>query len=316
MKNIKPRIVISKCVNFEACRYNGLMVNSPLVEKLKDYVEFITTCPEVEIGLPTPRESIRLVKQGDEIRLVKSMSGEDFTDKMNSFSHKFVNSLENIDGFILKSRSPSCGFKDVKLYSGIGKIPAISTKSVGFFAQVVLDVVNPQAIEDEGRLTNLILREQFLTKVYTFAKFRNLPHTMKNLVEFHASNKYLFMAYNQAKLKDAGKIVANHEKLPIEEVFANYQEKLHQIFQKGANISTNINVLMHIFGYFSQDLNSDEKAHFLDQLDLYRQRQIPLIVVTTILNSWIKRFDQPYLKTQNYFEPFPKELMSINDSGK
>lgn len=316
MKKIKPRIVISKCINFEACSYNELMYNSPIVEKLKDYVEFIPVCPEVEIGLPVPRKTIRIVKQTDEIRLVESLSGEDFTAKMRIFSTQFVDSLENIDGFILKSRFPSCGVKDVKLYPDVGKVPPINTKSSGIFAQIVLDKLNPQAVENEGRLTNLILREQFLTKVYTFAKFRNTPHTMRDLISFHASNKYLFMAYNQAKLKEAGKIVANHEKFPIEEVFTNYHEKLQQIFHKGANVATNINVLLHIFGYFSQDLNSDEKVHFLEQLELYRKRQIPLIVVTTVLDSWVKRFNQPYLKTQNYFEPFPKELMSISDSGK
>jgi len=316
MQNIKPRIVLSKCVNYEACRYNGLMVNSPIVEKLKEYVEFITVCPEVEIGLPIPRESIRLMKQGDEIRLVKSMSGEDFTEKMLSFSKDFVGKLEDIDGFILKSRSPSCGMKDVKLYSGIGKIPAISTKSVGLFAQEVINSYGHLGIEDEGRLTNLQLREHFLTKIYTLAEFRHLSRTMKDLVDFHASNKYLFMAYNQAKLKEAGKIVANHEKLSVSQVFAQYQAKLYQIFQKGANITTNINVLMHIFGYFSKELNSDEKAHFLEQLDLFRQKKIPLIVVVTILNSWLMRFKQPYLAKQRYFNPFPKELMSISDSGK
>lgn len=316
MKNIKPRLVLSKCVNFAACRYNGLMINSAVVEKLKDYVEFITVCPEVEIGLPIPRESIRLMRQDDEVRLVKSMSGEDFTDKMISFSQDFVGKLEDIDGFILKSRSPSCGMKDVKLYSGIGKIPAISTKSVGLFAQEVFKTYGHLAIEDEGRLTNLQIREHFLTRIYTLAEFRHLPRTMKDLVDFHASNKYLFMAYNQTKLKEAGKIVANHEKLPVSDVFARYQDKLYQIFQKAANISTNINVLMHIFGYFSKDLNSDEKAHFLEQLDLYRQKKIPLIVVVTILNSWLMRFKQAYLAKQRYFNPFPKELMSISDSGK
>lgn len=316
MKNVKPRIVLSRCINFEACRYNGLMIKSAIVKKLEDYVEFITVCPEVEIGLPIPRESIRLMRKGDETRLVKSMSGEDFTEKMVSFSSEFVGSLEDIDGFILKSRSPSCGMKDVKLYSGIGKIPAISTKSVGLFAQEVIDKYGHLAIEDEGRLTNLQLREHFLTKIYTLAEFRHLPHTMKDLVEFHSSNKYLFMAYNQSKLREAGKIVANHEKLPVNEVFAKYLDTLYQIFQKGANISKNINVLMHIFGYFSKELNSDEKAHFLDQLDLYRQKKIPLIVVVTILNSWLMRFKQPYLSQQRYFNPFPQELMSISDSGK
>lgn len=316
MTNIKPRIVLSKCINYAACRYNALMINSAFIEKLKDYVDFIPVCPEVEIGLPIPRESIRLVKANDSLKLVESMSGKDYTDKMQFFSQNFVDKLEGVDGFILKSRSPSCGMKDVKLYSGVGKIPAISTKSVGFFAQEVQNRFSYLPIEDEGRLTNLQLREHFLTRIYTFAEFRHLPRNMKALIEFHSANKYLFMAYNQAKLKEAGKIVANHEKLALEIVFQKYQEKLYQIFQKSAKISTNINVLMHIFGYFSKDLNNDEKAYFLEELDLYRQKKIALIVVITILNSWLMRFKHSYLSQQRYFNPFPKELMSLDDSGK
>jgi uncharacterized protein YbgA (DUF1722 family)/uncharacterized protein YbbK (DUF523 family) len=312
---VKPIVVVSKCIEFEACRYNGLGISSPIVRNLQKFLKFIPVCPEVEIGLGIPREAVRLVDD-DGIKLVNSMTGEDHTAEMTGFADEFLNSLEEIDGFILKSRSPSCGIKDVKLYKGTGKLPAMSSKSVGLFGNAVLEKFNSLAIEEEGRLTNLHIREHFLSKLYTFAKFRQLPVIMRELIKFHSNNKYLFMSYNQSQLKIAGKIVANHEKLPVEEVFGKYKEVLYKIFQKNARISTNINVLMHLLGYFSDSLTSQEKIHFLDQLSLYRSKQIPLIAITTILRSWVLRFGQEYLFDQTYFAPFPPELMHITDSGK
>ena len=317
MKNeIRPRIVVSKCIEFEACRYNGLKIGSPIVRKLQDYVDFIPVCPEVEIGLGIPREAIRLIDAEGEVKLVNSMTGEDHTGKMQQFSEDFLDDLDAVDGFILKSRSPSCGIKDVKLYKGIGKMPAMSSKSVGLFGAAVLDRFGELAVEEEGRLTNLNIREHFLGKIYTLARFRLLPVKMGELVKFHAAHKYLFMAYNQAQLKLAGKVVANHEKLPVEEVFSSYRRLLHLILWRTPKISTNINVLMHLLGYFSDFLTAQEKAHFLDQMTLYRQKQLPLIALTTILRSWSLRYQQDYLLDQIYFEPFPQELMYITDSGK
>ncbi|MCF7793912.1 MAG: DUF523 and DUF1722 domain-containing protein [Candidatus Cloacimonetes bacterium] len=315
-KTIRPKIVVSKCIEYAACRYNGLKISSPIVRKLQEFVDIIPVCPEVEIGLGIPREAVRLVKQGNEIKMLKSMSGDDHTKDMQDFSERFLSGLNVIDGFILKSRSPSCGIKDVKLYRQIGKVPAINTKAIGLFGKAVSGKFGFLAIEDEGRLTNLFIREHFLTKLYTLARFRELPRTMKNLVEFHTKNKYLFMAYNQTQLKLAGKIVANHEKLSISDVFEKYEEALHRIFRNSPRTSTNINVLMHILGYFSKQLITEEKSYFLEQLELYRAKQIPLIAITSILQSWIIRFDQKYLKDQTYFEPFPPELMHITDSGK
>ncbi|MFC1898259.1 YbgA family protein [Candidatus Cloacimonadota bacterium] len=312
----RPRIVVSKCIEFDSCRYNGLMIASPVVRKLEDFVDFIPVCPEVEIGLGTPREAVRLVKDGTQIKMVKSLSGDDHTKAMQDFSNKFLEGMKDLDGFILKSRSPSCGIKDVKLYTDIGKIPAINTKNMGMFGQAVLDRYGFLAIEDEGRLTNLQIREHFLTKLFTLTSFRKLEKIMKTLVEFHSNNKYLFMAYNQTQLKIAGKIVANHHKLPVDQVFEQYQKVLYSIFKNGAGLKSNINVLMHILGYFSKDLKAAEKAHFLDQLELFRARQIPLIGVTSVLQSWVIRFEQKYLADQTYFEPFPKELMHVADTGK
>jgi len=312
----KPKVVVSKCIEFEACRYNGMLIASPIVNTLKDYVEFITVCPEVEIGLGIPREAVRLVQEDDKIKLKRSMSGDDHTEAMHEFSKNFLDSLTDVNGFILKSRSPSCGLKQVKLYNKIGKVQAISSKSTGLFGQAVLDMFEGLAIEDEGRLTNLHIREHFLTKLFTLTKFQLLEMNMKELVKFHTDNKYLFMAYDQTKMRSAGRIVANHDKLPIEKVFEKYKEILYKMFSKNSRITSNINVLMHIFGYFSKQLTSPEKAHFLDQLEIYRNKQIPLVVLTAILQSWVQRFEQEYLQGQTYFQPFPRELMHITDSGK
>lgn len=312
----RPKIVVSKCIEFAACRYNGLQIGSPLVRKLQDFVDFMPVCPEAEIGLGIPREAVRLVLVDDQIRMRKSMSGDDHTREMLEFSEKFLSDLPAVDGFILKSRSPSCGIKDVKLYKEIGKVPAFSSKEVGLFGKAAQNKFGYLAIEEEGRLTNLHIREHFLSKLYTYAEFRELGRTMKDLVKFHTDNKYLFMAYNQRQLKEAGKIVANHQKLPVSQVFESYEEVLHQIFNKAAGISANINVLMHLLGYFSKQLKAAEKAYFLEQMQLFRSRRIPLIGLTAILQSWVIRFEQDYLADQTYFEPFPVELMHITDSGK
>ena len=315
-KFVRPKVVVSKCIEFDSCRYNGAMISSIFVRKMKEHVDFIPTCPEVEIGLGIPREAVRLVKQDNQIRLLNSMTGEDHTEKMINFSETFLSRLSDVNGFILKSRSPSCGIKQVKLYKQIGKVQAINTKSVGLFSEKVFDKFSDLAIEDEGRLMNLKIREHFLTKLFVLTAFEHLPKKMNKLVTFHAQNKYLFMAYNQAKLKKAGKIVANHEKKPVIEVFHLYRELLHQIFQTKSRITSNINVLLHIFGYFSKHITQKEKGYFLEQLEIYREKRIPLIVLTSILKSWSLRFDSDYLLNQTFFQPFPSILMDISDSGK
>ena len=312
----RPRVVVSKCIEFEYCRYNGSIISSPFVQKLKDYVEFVKVCPEVDIGLGIPREAVRLVKRDDQILLLNSMTGEDHTSEMTGFCNDFLGGLKDINGFILKSRSPSCGIKEVKLYNKIGKVPANSTKSSGLFGNAVLEKFSFLPIEDEGRLTNLQIRQHFLTKLYTFTNFEMLEHKSGDLVKFHSQNKYLFMSYNQSKLKLAGRIVANHEHKAIKEVFQEYRHALYQIFQTRSRIGSNINVLMHILGYFSKHLSVNEKAHFLEHLEFYRSKRIPLVVLTSILKSWSLRFDLAYLLQQTYFDPFPAELMDVTNSGK
>jgi uncharacterized protein YbgA (DUF1722 family)/uncharacterized protein YbbK (DUF523 family) len=313
----KPRVVVSKCIEFDRCRYNGLMISSELVAKLKDFVEFVPVCPEVEIGLGVPRDPIRIIRTGGKLRLVQPATGRDLTDDMERFAARFLDTLAAVDGFILKGRSPSCGLKEAKIFPGPDN-PSAVAKGMGFFGNAVMEAFPLVPVEDEGRLTNFRIREHFLTRVFTLWRFRKLKSSprMKDIIAFQAENKLLLMAYNQKELRVLGRIVANFEKHPIDVVLSAYEGHLLRALSKRARYASDINVLMHALGYFSEELKSEEKAYFLDSLEQYRSGKIPLSACLSVIRSWIVRFDEPYLEAQTYFEPYPAGLVEITDSGK
>ena len=312
---VKPNIVISKCLGFEACRYNGQIINDEYVSKLAKYVNYIPVCPECEIGLGIPRFPIRIVKEKDKLKLVQPKTGKDCTDDMVRFSETFLKGLKNIDGFILKFRSPSCGINDVSIYPPSEKASPVG-KGPGFFGNKVMEMFPGLSIEHEGRLKNFKLREHTLTKLFALASFRGHKKKMSDLVKFHSNNKYLFMAYNQNNMRMMGKIVANHEKLKLEEVMEKYESVMKETLSNPPKRTSNINSIMHIFGYFKNDLSKEEKAFFLETLDLYREGRIPFTSAMRLLRSWTLRFKSEYLEYQTYFEPYPEELMELSDSGK
>lgn len=318
MENIdKPKIVVSRCLGFSACRYNGQNVPDKFVNKLKDYVEYITVCPELDIGLGVPRDPVRLVYEKDEIQLYQPASGKVYTEEMESYSLNFLNSLKEVDGFILKGRSPSCGIKDVKMYLGKEKAVA-STKTRGIFASKVIEKYPYVAIEEEGRLTNFRIREHFLTKLYIMFKFRKVKDSksMAELVKFQSENKYLLMAYNQKEQKLLGRIVANHDNKNFNELIEEYRNHLGNAFARLPRYSNYINALMHIFGYFSENLSSKEKEFVLDTFNKYRNGNIPLSVPINLLRSYTIKYEQAYLLEQSIWAPYPEELMDISDTGK
>ncbi|KAJ50949.1 uncharacterized protein YbbK (DUF523 family)/uncharacterized protein YbgA (DUF1722 family) [Clostridium tetanomorphum] len=313
----KPRICVSRCLGFEACRYNGQMSPQDFIEKLKDKVEIITVCPEVQIGLPIPRESLRIVKEKEELYLIQPKTEKDFTREMVEFSKEFIENLENIDGFILKSRSPSCGIKDVKVYIGRGKSSA-SEKGRGFFAEKVINKFPNYPIEDEGRLTNYKIRERFLTRIYINAAFREIKYgnSMGELVEFHSKNKMLLMAYNQKIQKELGKIVANHEKHKIEQVLNDYERYLKIAFIKNARYTSNINVLNKAVSLFSKYITLEEKEFIRDTIEKYREDKVPFSTCLYIIKSYAIRFGITEMLQQSFFQPYPEELVELKDSGK
>ena len=307
----KPRVVISKCIEFESVRWNAQIITNELVKSLIPHVEAIPVCPEVEIGLPIPRDTLRIVRIEGEDRLMQPKTGKDLTKEMNEFTDRFLNSLPPVDGFIMMSQSPSSGLSHVKIYAGIEKAPIIE-RGAGIFGRVIKEKFGNLAVEDEGRLRNPIIREHFLRKLFLLADFReNTGARINDLVDFHSRHKLMLKAYNQNEMRILGRIVANHEKKPYDEVHSDYREHLLRVMLRAPDHGNNINVLQNAMGYFSSDLKKEERAYFIEKLDLYRDGKIPLIVPVDIIRSWIIRFDEDYLENQSYFNPYPDDLLDV-----
>lgn len=309
----RPKVVVSRCLEFDHCRYNGGIISSPVVAKLKKHVDFLPVCPEVEIGLGIPRNPVRVILEKGDHRLVQPSSGKDVTENMKAFCTCFLDSLENVDGFILKYRSPSCGLKDVKIYpSAEGQ--GVVEKSSGYFGGAVLDKYPFYPVEDEGRLRNSRIKENFLTKLFTFAAFRRVKSegSMKDLLSFHTQNKFLLMAYNQAELRKLGEIAANREGKLFKELIFDYEIHLYSALSRAPRYTSTINVLMHALGYFSDQLSSREKALFFDWVEKYREGKTSSCPAINLIRSWIVRFENDYLMNQTFFEPYPEDLMEID----
>jgi uncharacterized protein YbgA (DUF1722 family)/uncharacterized protein YbbK (DUF523 family) len=313
----RPNVVVSNCLELSACRYNGQLVHDDFVKKLGKHVNYIPVCPEVSIGLGVPRFPIRLIARGKDTRLVQPATNSDLTEKMLQFSNDFLTRQKDVDGFILKFRSPSCGLKDVRIYPRAEKSAAVG-KTSGFFGGKVLQVFPGLAVEDEGRLRSLKIREHFLTKLFTLASFRDVreTHEISELTGFHADNKFLLMAYNQKELRVLGNIAANRDKKDLTQTLTDYERHLQESMAAPSKRTSNINVFMHIFGYFSKQLSANEKQFFFETLKLYREGRVPFTSALGLLRGWTIRFHDEYLMRQTFFNPFPTDLIEWSDAGR
>ncbi|GAK56756.1 hypothetical cytosolic protein [Candidatus Vecturithrix granuli] len=313
----KPIVVVSKCLGFAHCRYDGQTIENPFVPRFQEFVEFRPVCPEVEIGLGIPRKPIRIVTVEGKNRLYQPATGRDVTQEMETFVESFLNSLTEVDGFFLKSRSPSCGTQDVKIYPGFDNVSR-TFKGSGFFGGEVLKRFNGLPVEDEGRLRNFTIRENFLTRLFTFARLREVKKSgsMKALIDFHTTHKLMLMGYNQTQMRALGKIVANQEQSGFDAVVSAYEHHLKLALASIPKFTAMINVLMHAFGGFKEVLSKEEKQFFLESLEEYRDERIPLSAVLHVLRAWAIKYDNTYLLTQTFMEPYPHELVEITDSGK
>ena len=309
-----PRVVVSACIDFEACRYNGQKIPYDLIRELGPFVEWVQVCPEEEIGLGTPREPIRLIARGSAERLVQPVTGADVTEDMDRFATGFLDRLGDVDGFLLKSRSPSCGIHGVKVYHG-PEASSTARRAPGRFAAAVLDRHPSVALEDEGRLRNYRIREHFLTKLFALARLREVRR-MRDLVEFQAVYKLVLMAYNQTRMRELGRLVANPDRRPLGELLAEYRVGFGLALGTAPRYTSVINVVEHAYGYVSNDLSADEKGFYRAQLQRYRDGRIPVSALTSVVVAWATRFGVDYLLRQALFRPFPEELMNLSDSGK
>ena len=310
------KIGISSCLLGYKVRYDGQhKLDRFLRDELGNFVDWVPVCPEVECGLPIPREAMRLVGDDPESpRLMTNKTFVDMTKKMEAFTVPKLNELdkENLRGFIFKSKSPTSGMHGVKIYTEAG-MP--SRRGSGIFAREFMKRFPNIPVEDEGRLHDAGIRENFIEKIYVYDRWRNYleaDRSVAGLMSFHAKHKYLMMAHSPALLKEAGKLVAATTKNNIDAGQKAYENILMRILGLNATVKKHVNVLQHIMGYFKNQLSPDEKKELMEVIDRYYRELVPLVVPLVLLQHYVRKHQEPYLSEQWYLHPHPDELKLRN----
>lgn len=309
------RLGVSACLLGQKVRYDGgHKLDRYLTETLGPFVDWVPVCPEAEIGLGIPREPMRLVGPADNPRLITHRTHIDHTAEMLNWAAGHIRELAAADlcGFIFKSRSPSSGMRRVKIYSEDGMPGPVGS---GIWARAYMNANPHLPVEDEGRLRDASIRENFIERVFVYQRWRYLlSHrpSMGNLVDFHADHKYLIMAHSPALLRQLGRMVSGAGGGAGGGVWAGYFPVLMQALKLKATIKKNFNVLTHMMGYFKRDLEPDEKQELLDVFEAYHRGLTPLIVPVTLIRHYVRKFDEPYLDRQFYLNPHRAELMLRN----
>ncbi len=308
----RPRVVVSACLGFAAVRYSGELIPDRVVGVLREFVDFLPVCPEVEMGLGVPRPTVRLVRGEGGVRMVQPQTGEDLTQAMEAFSRGFLAGLPPVEGFILKNRSPSCALKDARVYAhaqGGGTVG----RGPGLFAQAVERAFPLLPKEDEGRLTSARVRAHFFTRIFGLARLRQVED-LPGLQAFHARYKLLLMAYHQSEARALGRLLAEAKGRPLEEVRRAYEEGFLRATRLPFRLGAMADAFLHAFGYFKKGLSPREKAHFLELLSAFREERLPLEAPLALLQSWALRFGEGYLEAQALFAPYPRALMDLKTS--
>jgi len=309
------RLGVSTCLLGENGRFDGGHKHDRfLTDTLGQYVEFVPVCPEVECGLGVPRESMRLVGDVDSPHLVTVRTRVDHTDRMLTWANKRVKELEKEDlcGFIFKSDSPSSGMERVKVYNETG-MP--EKKGVGMFARVFMNHFSLIPVEEEGRLHDPKLRENFIERIFTLKRwreFRSGKAGLGGLVDFHTRNKLLVLAHSEKHNRAMGKLVAAGKTVPVQSLYSQYEASLMEALSLKTTAKKNSNVLYHLMGYFKNELSADEKQELMEIFDQYRAGYIPLIVPVTLINHYVRKYQEPYLAKQTYLNPHPVDLQLRN----
>ena len=311
----KIKLGISSCLLGNTVRYDGGHRLDPfLSETLGRFVDFIPVCPEVECGLGVPREAMHLEGDPSHPRLVTIHTKIDHTDRMTAWARRRTAELEKeeLSGFIFKSNSPSSGMERVKVYGDKGS-PA--RKGVGLFAREFMDHFLLLPVEDEGRLHDPVLRENFIERIFALKRFREAlapPFSFKNLVEFHTRHKLLLLSHSPVHYRRLGPLVAQKDAMPLKKRIQDYQEIYLEALRIKTTPKKHTDVLMHMLGYFKKVLSAKEKKELLEIIEQFKQELIPLIVPITLLLHYVRKYDQPYLKNQIYLQPHPLELKLRN----
>jgi uncharacterized protein YbgA (DUF1722 family)/uncharacterized protein YbbK (DUF523 family) len=309
------RVGISACLLGTQVRFDGGHKRDVfLTDTFGRFVDWVPVCPEVECGLGTPRESMRLVRVGKNVRLITVKTGIDLTDRMERFSRPRVSALadENLSGYVLKKDSPSCGLERVKVYGRHGS-PVRGGR--GLFAAALVEMYPHLPVEEEGRLSDPRLRDNFIERVFAYSRLRGLfdaRWTVGDLVRFHTAHKLLLLAHAPAAYRRLGRLVAGAHGLSRRDLERRYVDGFMQALARLATARQHTNVLQHMAGYFKDRLDAASKRELVDAIADYRRSLIPLVVPLTLVRHHVRVLDVSYLAGQLYLDPHPKELMLRN----
>lgn len=307
----KVKLGISTCLLGRKVRYDGNHSHDRyLTQTLSLFVDYVPVCPEVECGMPTPREAVRLTGDPDRPRLLTQKTGKDMTKMMADWIPGKLAQLEKEDlcGFIFRSKSPSSGLYRIRVYGDDGKVRKIGR---GLFARAFTDRFPRIPVEEAGRLNDPKLREHFIEKIFSFRRWRRLlaqDRSLGGLVDFHTRNKLLILSHSQEDYRKLGRLVAQGKELGADRLFEEYEALLLRALDLKTTPAKNINVLLHIMGFFKKMLSPDEKQEMLEVIEQYRSGLVPLVVPLTLVSHYVRKYDQPWLEKQTYLHPHPFEL--------
>jgi uncharacterized protein YbgA (DUF1722 family)/uncharacterized protein YbbK (DUF523 family) len=309
------KLGISACLIGAKVRYDGgHKLDRFLADTLGAFVHFVPVCPEVEAGLGVPREPMHLEGGSGSPRLVTTRTRRDLTSLMTGWAAGRLRELdkENLSGFIFKSRSPSSGMERVTVFDKSG---AMLGKGSGIFAGLFVKRFPLIPVEDEGRLHDPAIRENFIERIFALKRWRDAVgggRSRKRLVDFHTAHKLLLLSHSTKHYRELGRLVATAKDFDVDELHSRYEELFMGALRVKATRSKNSNVLGHMLGYFRKQLSADEKQEMIEVIDRYRTGVLPLIVPVICLKHYVRKYGQPYLKGQVYLDPHPVELQLRN----
>lgn len=309
------KIGISACLLGHKVRFNASHQHDRLVtDILGKFMQFVPVCPEMECGLGIPRETMRLVGDPADPRLVTTRTGIDHTERMKAWAGKKVKELEKegLGGFIFKGKSPSSGMERVRVY-GDGK--SVHQNGVGLFARAFMENFPWLPVEEDGRLHDIALRENFIETIFVYQRWQQLQAGRKDLgclATFHTDHKLQIMSHSVKHYQAMGRLVAHGRDYPIDNLWLRYKEGLMEALRLKPTIKKHVNVLQHMAGYFKKQLSSDEKLELQEIIEQYRETLVPLIVPVTLLNHFVRKYSSDYLARQYYLNPHPLELKLRN----
>lgn len=306
-----PCVGVSACLLGHQVRFDGGHKRNPfLLDELAKHVEFVPVCPETAIGLGIPRPPIRLVGDLENPRVLGVADPSlDVTHQLQAYAESQISQFSHISGFVLKKDSPSCGMERVKVYTVAGN--SAVRKGTGTFARVLMQSLPLLPVEEEGRLNDPILRENFINRIYVFQRWQQLNHhalTAGRLIDFHTDHKYMVMAHSQAAYQRLGKLLSDLSGNNLQTIADIYIEELMTTLRRRVNRKRHVNVLQHILGYLKKRIDSEDKAELTASIEAYRRGETPLIVPITLLRHYFRNHQDRYMARQHYLAPYPESL--------